>query len=740
MTQNIPTGANPVVLPPFSAWLASNIPAVYDNTMSYYEELTSLIKYLESVVLPAVNENSQSVTELARLYKELKDYVDHYFENLDVQEEINNKLDEMAASGYFDEILDEYFSKKVSYIFPKYSSAGSSEFNLIKIQDKNETKWILIDCGLSSRWTTLMQMFTDYGISHLDMFIISHYDSDHIGNVSNLITYHLIDSDTIVYTPVQYGFNSAYSNAITATNALLTNAGISFRTPDELEEITYNGVKMTFANTDATIVSQYTTQRLSNSCSSVILFEYGTISALYTGDATKTVLNRLYDTNFPGKTVDLYKQPHHGIDTDCSVSFITSVKPRYAVQTASIQDFSHNNFNVCPETRLMKEFNTNIYPCYLNKDYIEFESTINTIECIKGINVGISTARIEQTYYVDASIDISDYQNGTQDYPFKEIEQAIAYVQAYVNSDVTINVGPGSYSLAHVDSGPDSVKNVLHVYTGKSSIIRIVGTGDDPSDVLINGVMVQYTNVNLTNVTINCRYRDGLRSIASDIELDNVVITTDNDEVSTAYSCALIRNNSNLWIKGPVTFKNGNRLILLQYGSSIKNAYSITFGPSNTGIMQRDRDCLVLNFTRSNILFEDGVDGSSFHSYFMNVPSGKEILDSVSSDKKTITLSESIYDFAYIEIKGTNSAIRGSTGKIIVPSSGNCTTTLNIPVIGSNGTSIYYKVTRYIANGTSITAAAREFALNAGNSLSYSGAEVTPAEVTSVIGYVKDNA
>lgn len=115
MTQNIPTGANPVVLPPFSAWLASNIPAVYDNTMSYYEELTSLIKYLESVVLPAVNENSQSVTELANLYKELKEFVDNYFENLDVQEEINNKLDKMVEDGTFASLIAPYIDK-ISYI------------------------------------------------------------------------------------------------------------------------------------------------------------------------------------------------------------------------------------------------------------------------------------------------------------------------------------------------------------------------------------------------------------------------------------------------------------------------------------------------------------------------------------------------------------------------------------------------------------------------------------------------
>lgn len=117
MSENIPTGATPIGLPPFSAWLASNIPAVYDNTMSYYEELTSLIKYLETVVLPAVNENSESVTELSRLYAELKEFVDTYFENLDVQEEINNKLDQMVEDGTLQEIITTYIQSNVAWVF-----------------------------------------------------------------------------------------------------------------------------------------------------------------------------------------------------------------------------------------------------------------------------------------------------------------------------------------------------------------------------------------------------------------------------------------------------------------------------------------------------------------------------------------------------------------------------------------------------------------------------------------------
>ena len=97
-----------ITLPPFKSFLASNIPSVYDNTLSYYDELTKLIGYLEQVVVPAINTNSENIDKLDASFKQLKEYVDHYFDNLDVQEEINNKLDDMAESGQLADIIAQY--------------------------------------------------------------------------------------------------------------------------------------------------------------------------------------------------------------------------------------------------------------------------------------------------------------------------------------------------------------------------------------------------------------------------------------------------------------------------------------------------------------------------------------------------------------------------------------------------------------------------------------------------------
>lgn len=76
-----------------------NLPTSYLESMSYYETLCWLCKYLQDTINPAVNNNAEAL-------EELQNYVSSYFDDLDVQEEINNKLDDMAESGELAEIIN----------------------------------------------------------------------------------------------------------------------------------------------------------------------------------------------------------------------------------------------------------------------------------------------------------------------------------------------------------------------------------------------------------------------------------------------------------------------------------------------------------------------------------------------------------------------------------------------------------------------------------------------------------
>ena len=101
---------NTINLPPFKRMCVTigNLPSSFMESMSYYEALCWLWNYLDKTVIPAINTEGEAITELQTAFTTLKSYVDNYFDNLDVQSEINNKLDEMAESGELTEIIAQY--------------------------------------------------------------------------------------------------------------------------------------------------------------------------------------------------------------------------------------------------------------------------------------------------------------------------------------------------------------------------------------------------------------------------------------------------------------------------------------------------------------------------------------------------------------------------------------------------------------------------------------------------------
>ena len=77
------------------------IPYSFDGTLTLEAKFNVLFK----TVYDFLNNNR----ELIETWGELYNWIKNYFQNLDVQEEINNKLDQIVASGQFDDILNSYF-------------------------------------------------------------------------------------------------------------------------------------------------------------------------------------------------------------------------------------------------------------------------------------------------------------------------------------------------------------------------------------------------------------------------------------------------------------------------------------------------------------------------------------------------------------------------------------------------------------------------------------------------------
>lgn len=94
---------------PFRFWCQKILPLVYDDSLSYYELLCKVVDYLNKVI-----ENDNSLIDA---FNQLKSFVENYFNNLDVQKEIDNKLDKMVIDGYFDTFLNNYFKNLKKRVF-----------------------------------------------------------------------------------------------------------------------------------------------------------------------------------------------------------------------------------------------------------------------------------------------------------------------------------------------------------------------------------------------------------------------------------------------------------------------------------------------------------------------------------------------------------------------------------------------------------------------------------------------
>ena len=173
----------------FTNYIYKAIPLAFDESMSYYETLCGLLSYLKDTVIPTLNNNADAIVEIQNLYIQLHNYVEHYFDNLDVQEEINNKLDDMAESGELTEIIAQYLSLAGVFAFNTVADMKNAE-NLIN--------------GSTCKTLGLNNYLDGYGALYKIRTITN---EDVVDNV-NIIA--LNESDTLIAEKIPYSTTRDY--------------------------------------------------------------------------------------------------------------------------------------------------------------------------------------------------------------------------------------------------------------------------------------------------------------------------------------------------------------------------------------------------------------------------------------------------------------------------------------------------------------------------------------------------
>lgn len=115
-------------IPKFRRCVLQNFPFIEEDfdALTDYELLCKVVQYL-NMVIDSQNKVVEKTDGLIAAFEELKSYVDNYFKNLDVQTEINNKLDEMAEGGQLAGIIAQFLEIAPVFGYDTIASMAASE-------------------------------------------------------------------------------------------------------------------------------------------------------------------------------------------------------------------------------------------------------------------------------------------------------------------------------------------------------------------------------------------------------------------------------------------------------------------------------------------------------------------------------------------------------------------------------------------------------------------------------------
>lgn len=118
-------------LTPFKWFILENFPFIEEDFDAITEwQLFCKLGNEINKVINSQNTVGIEVEQLSNAFIELQNYINNYFDNLDVQDEVNNKLNEMAESGELEEIIAQYINLNTTYTFDTIEDLKNAE-NLI---------------------------------------------------------------------------------------------------------------------------------------------------------------------------------------------------------------------------------------------------------------------------------------------------------------------------------------------------------------------------------------------------------------------------------------------------------------------------------------------------------------------------------------------------------------------------------------------------------------------------------
>lgn len=474
-------------LPPFKWFALQNFPFIeYDfDAITNYELMCKIVEYVKEIAL-----------KTNTLGAEVENLI-NWFNNLDVQDEVDNKLDEMAEDGTLAEIINEEIFNELNSIvqsdtltlndeckiyFP-YRGENTGDCSIIQ----NSNKTIIIDVGVNGN--ALISWLVAKQITKIDYIIISHYHNDHVGgeNASGLID--LLDSsaidtsDCVFYLPHK-GIDwsqiiAAEKAGIMANESAIKNAitskGLTYIEPDNLDELVLNSIcKLKFMNIGSTYYVGYygLTHNEYNNFSMVVELQHNNRFALFTGDIVEQAQSNMASIiNQP----DVLKAPHHDLEPQSSAPFLKKMTCKVMM---FFEWFSYAGDGLFTElSQAVKNNQGNIYDTNNSQDVLIIFKNDNIIEnSTNGVfslnNISLLTAA---GIHLTENTDLNDLREQGTYYTntYTETSTLLHSPEKVIETEIGANYLMGRCRVVNESMNMDNSIMIQRFITGINSYYRV---------------------------------------------------------------------------------------------------------------------------------------------------------------------------------------------------------------------------------------------------------------------------
>lgn len=367
-------------LTPFKWFVLENFPFIEADfdALTEWQLFCKLGKEINKII-NSENTLGAQMENVTNAFIELQNYVNNYLDNLDVQDEINIKLNEMVQDGTLAEIINQNVFNELNTKINNIETQLTDELTATFLSGGKNidmgdccvilgTKNIIIDLGFDNKCTQLRNFLNEKNVKKIDAIIISHFHSDHIAQVSgltSLLNENIDFSNCTVYLPhkgINYNqFQGTEKTTIQANEtqfvSVLTDKNINYIYPNEGDkiELTEN-LSLEFHNINFEYYNDYynylynayeklTENTDYNNFSMITILKHYDNYFCFTGDIEKLAQSKNYKVF---KKCDVLKVEHHSLNYDSDINYLNQLNPKIAVicnkNYLPPETYTHNTF------------------------------------------------------------------------------------------------------------------------------------------------------------------------------------------------------------------------------------------------------------------------------------------------------------------------------------------------------------------------------------------------------------